>query len=135
MVVPTPHNGCGSLGKDAIMARSSTTVVTVTDDYSGKVIEGDAHEVTIIIDGEGVTLDLSEASLKQFETAVSKFLKDTPRTTMKVGRAAAKSSPSYPDGYLAKVREWATANGHSVYGKGLVRKSIIAEYEAAMAEA
>lgn len=117
------------------MARNSTTVVTVTDDYSGKVIEGDAHEVTVIINGEGVTLDLGEASLKQFETAVSKFLKDSPRVAMKVGRTATKSSPSYPDGYLAKVREWANANGHSVYGKGLVKKVIIAEYEAAMAKA
>ncbi|GAA1482265.1 hypothetical protein GCM10009624_27050 [Gordonia sinesedis] len=117
------------------MARNSTTVVTVTDDYSGKVIEGDAHEVTVIINGEGVTLDLSEASLKAFETAVSKFLKDTPRVTMRVTKSTARTAANYPDGYLTKVREWANANGHSVYSKGLVKKSIIAEYEAAMAKA
>lgn len=115
------------------MARNSTTVVTVTDDYSGKVIEGDAHEVTIIIDGEGVTLDLSEASLKQFETAVSKFLKDIPRTSMKVGRTAAKSStPSYEPGFLAAVREFARAQGHEVYERGIPKKEFIDGYRASL---
>lgn len=117
------------------MARNTSTVVTITDDYSGKVIEGHAHEVTVIIDGEGVTLDLAEASVKQFETAVSKFVKDTPRVAMRVAKSTARTAANYPDGYLNKVREWANANGHSVYSKGLVKKSIIAEYEAAMAKA
>lgn len=114
------------------MAKATTTQVVITDDLTGRVIEGDAMEVTVIIDGEGVTLDLSPESLARFETAVSKFLKDSPRVPMKVGRAAVKPTTTHPAGYLAKVREWAAANGHSVYGKGLVKKSIIAEYEAAM---
>lgn len=114
------------------MARTTETVTTVTDDLTGKTIEGDSHEVTVIIDGQGATLDLGAESLAKFETAVSKFVKDADRIPMRLAKTTATSKSKYPAGYLAGVREWAKANSIEVPRVGIVRKEVIEKYEAAM---
>lgn len=114
------------------MARTTETVTTVTDDLTGKVIEGTATEVVVIINGQGTTLDLSDDSVAKFETAVSKFMKDADRVPMRVAKTAATTQSKYPAGYLAGVREWAKAEGIEVPRVGIVRKDVIEKYESAM---
>lgn len=113
------------------MARTTTTLTTITDSLTGKELkEGQFEEITLQLGKKRWTLDLSSDSMKKLEAALEPFIKNE---TEKAAKTATKST--YPDGYLNKVREWANANGHSVYSKGLVKKSIIAEYEAAMNQA
>lgn len=116
------------------MARTTTTLTTVTDDLTGRTIEGDAMEVCIIINGEGVTLDLSPESLARFEQAVAKFMKDHEPKPMRVTTTAqrATSRSSYEPGFLAAVRDWAREQGHSVYDKGIPKKEFIDGYKASL---
>ena len=116
------------------MARTTTTQVTVTDDLTGRVIEGDAMEVCIIINGAGVTLDLSPESLARFEQAVAKFMKDREPKPMRVtqGTQRKASAATYEPGFLAAVRDWAREQGHSVYDKGIPKKEFIDGYKASL---
>lgn len=116
------------------MARTTTTLTTITDDLTGRVIEGDSMEVSVIVNGEGWTLDLSPESLSRFEQAVSKFVKDREPQAMRVTMGAQRkpSSATYEPGFLAAVREWARAQGHEVYERGIPKKELIEGYRASL---
>ena len=116
------------------MARTTTTQVTVTDDLTGRTIEGDAMEVSIIVNGEGWTLDLSPESLARLEQAFSKFVKDREPRPMRVTTGAQRktSATTYEPGFLAGVREWARAQGHEIYDRGIPKKEFIDGYRASL---
>lgn len=112
------------------MARVTKTVTTVNDDLTGEIIEGEAHTVSFIIDGEGMTLDLSDESVQKFRDAISEFTQDWDWKPMTVTQARAARKSKFAPGYLKSVREWAVENGIEVAEKGLVAKSVIEQYEA-----
>lgn len=116
------------------MARSTKTETVITCDLTGELLtEETVTQVTLIINEKGVTLDLGEKALKQFETAVSKFTTDHPMIPMPHPRTAGKPQSRFPNGYLKTVRAWATTQGITVPRVGVVPKTVLAQYEEAHA--
>lgn len=118
------------------MARTTQTLTLITDSLTGQQLEEEAtHTALIRIDGEEWTLDLSEASLKKLRAAVSQFTKNEPSRPAGQGRAAERRQSRWPEGYLPKVRAWAKEQGIEVPRVGVVPKTVLAQYEAAQAQA
>lgn len=95
------------------------TITQRVDDVDGKTAA--THTVTIIMDGEKFTLDLSDTTFNTFKTNTEPFLKVAKRSL------AAKAGNSD----TAKIRAWAAENGIQVGARGTVPADVVSKYNAA----
>ena len=113
------------------MAQKVTT--HLVDDLTGDTIdEGTGHTVSFSFDGNHYEVDLSddntEALRKAFSDYVAAARKVSGRKTRSSGDTPTKRGNSEE---LAKVREWANANGYEVSSRGRISQIVRDAYDAA----
>jgi len=101
---------------------ASRTITTLTDDIDG----GDADEtVTFSFKGTQYEIDLSKKN-------VDKMVKALQPYTSPARKSGGRTTSSGADrDQLAKIREWARANGHQVSDRGRISAAVQGAYHAA----
>ena len=101
---------------------------TRIDDLTG---EPDAAEVVIVVNGEGVTIDLSPSSAEALTKLLAPYFDagtagryDVERRGFARRRFAATDKPVDN----ATVRAWAQTHGYTVGAKGRVPQSVVDDY-------
>ncbi|MFJ4221763.1 Lsr2 family protein [Curtobacterium luteum] len=113
------------------MAQKVTT--HLVDDLTGDVIEaGNGRTVQFGFDGVNYEIDLSDDNVDAFREALSDYIAGARKVS---GRSSGKA-PSAPKAHsnadeLAKIREWAAANGHEVAARGRISQHVRDAYDAA----
>jgi hypothetical protein len=113
------------------MAQKITT--HLVDDLTGDTIEdGTGRTVSFGFDGANYEIDLSDANAEQLREALSNYIAAARRTNSRTGRAPSSSAPKRGNAVeLAKIREWAAANGHEVSSRGRISQAVRDAYDAA----
>ena len=116
------------------MAQKVTT--HIVDDLTGDAIEdGSGETVQFALDGTQYEIDLTDGNAKQLRDALSDYVAAARKVSSRSGRGSSSAGSSSkqrsnPD-ELAKIREWATANGHEVSSRGRISQVIRDAYDAA----
>ena len=104
------------------------TVTRVIDDLDGS--EASAT-VGFSWDGVAYQIDLSAGNAQAFQAAIEPYLKAGRRVRRSAKRAPARRASRAAMVDLHAVREWASANGHAVAGRGRIAATIIDAFHAA----
>lgn len=108
---------------------AKTTITHTTDDIDGSK---DATEVAISYQGVDYTIDLSKKNAAALEKALKPYLEAATKIPGRTSKSRRKpSGPSGSRNDLAKIREWARAQGLTVSDRGRVSSSVIDQYDAA----
>lgn len=113
------------------MAQKVTT--HLVDDLTGDTIE-DSHgrTITFSFDGAHYEIDLTDDNVDAFREAFSDYIAAARKVTGRSGRTSSGSAPKRGNsGELAKIREWAAANGHDVSSRGRISQAVRDAYDAA----
>lgn len=97
-----------------------TETVTLTSDLSGK--EATAERV-LVVDGQGVHLDLTDKEAEIFDKAMSRYLEK--------GQPVKRGSGVSKDKTASLIREWANGNGFEVGARGRISAEVREAYAAA----
>ena len=115
------------------MARE--VIEKLTDDLDGGVAD---ETVSFALDGASYEIDLSKKNAAAFRKSLVRYIKagrrqDVKRSTprRRATKAAANGSKAKRDFDLAKLREWAGANGVAVPSRGRIPQAVVDEYKAA----
>ncbi len=112
------------------MAQKVTT--TLVDDLTGETIEdGAGKTVQFAFDGTAYEIDLTEDNAEKFRSALSDYIASARKVGTRSARGRSTSSTRSSADELAKIREWATANGHEVASRGRISQSVREAYAAA----
>lgn len=113
------------------MAQKVTT--HLVDDLTGDTIEeGSGKTVQFSFDGSHYEIDLSDDNAEQLREAFSDYIAAARKTGNRSGRASSGSAPKRGNSEeLAKIREWAAANGHEVSSRGRISQAVRDAYDAA----
>ena len=114
------------------MAQKVTT--HLVDDLSGDVIEaGSGRTVQFAFDGSSYEIDLTEENAEQLREAFSDYVAAARKVSGRTGSRSASSSPKGRSSAdeLAKIREWAGANGYEVAARGRISQQVRDAYDAA----
>ncbi len=114
------------------MAQKVTT--HLVDDLTGDTIdEGKGRTVSFSFDGNHYEIDLSDDNADALREAFSDYIAAARKVSG--GRQSRNSGGSAPKrgnaDELAKIREWANANGHEVSSRGRISQSVRDAYDAA----
>ncbi|MEG8037770.1 Lsr2 family protein [Sphingomonas sp. LR61] len=110
------------------MAQKVTT--HLIDDLTGDIIEHGGKNVTFSFDGGHYEIDLSDDNVEQLREAFSDYVAAARKVSSRGSRGSGTAQRSNPD-ELAKVREWAAANGHDVAPRGRISQAVKNAYDAA----
>ncbi|WP_396289837.1 Lsr2 family protein [Curtobacterium sp. KT1] len=107
----------------------------LVDDLSGDVIEaGNGRTIQFGFDGSNYEIDLTDDNADKLREAFSDYIaaarKVSGRSTRTASASPAAKGRSNPD-ELAKIREWAAANGHEVAARGRISQQVRDAYAAA----
>ncbi|MBT1631577.1 histone-like nucleoid-structuring protein Lsr2 [Curtobacterium flaccumfaciens] len=113
------------------MAQKVTT--HLVDDLTGDTIEeGKGQTVTFGFDGAHYEIDLTDDNADALREAFSDYVAAARKVTGRAGRTASGSAPKRGNSEeLAKIREWANANGHEVSSRGRISQAVRDAYSAA----
>lgn len=107
----------------------ATVEQVILSDSLDERIKSNVETVTFFnpLTGEKLEIELGEANRKHFSNHLDKLTKyvDAAR------KVEAEKPKSASKSDLAKVREWARANGHDVGDRGRIKADIVAAYYAA----
>lgn len=123
-----------SLTLDGAVVAQNVTAHLV-DDLSGDVTEdAKGRGVQFAFDRSSYEIDLSDDNADDFREAFSNYLAAGRKVSARSSRGASTSSASKgrsnPE-ELAKIREWAAANGHEVAARGRISQQVRGAYDAA----
>jgi hypothetical protein len=107
---------------------ASRTITVLTDDLTGKELDGDGRTITFSYKSKDYTLDLSQANLEKFEKALEPYLKAAHKIS---GGRGSRSSRASADLDPKAVRAWAQSNGVELSARGRVPASVVQQYKAA----
>jgi len=103
--------------------------IILEDDIDG----GEATEtVTFGLDGVSYEIDLNEKNATALRDALAGYVGAGRRVAGRRSSGSSSSSRSNSN-ELAKIREWARANGHEVSDRGRISKKVRDAYAKAMA--
>ena len=113
------------------MAQKVTT--HLVDDLTGDTIEdGHGRTVTFGFDGAHYEIDLTDDHVDTLREALSDYIAAARKVTGRSGRTSSGSAPKRGNSEeLAKIREWAAANGHEVSSRGRISQAVRDAYDAA----
>ncbi|VXB95439.1 histone-like nucleoid-structuring protein Lsr2 [Curtobacterium sp. 8I-2] len=113
------------------MAQKVTT--HLVDDLTGDTIEdGKGRTITFGFDGAYYEIDLTDDNADALREAFSDYIAAARKVTSRAGRTSAGSAPKRGNSEeLAKIREWANANGHEVSSRGRISQTVRDAYDAA----
>ena len=107
---------------------ASRTITTLTDDIDG----GDADEtVTFSFKGTQYEIDLSKKNVDKMVKALQPYTSAARRSGGRRSGAGRTTSGGADRDQLAKIREWARANGHQVSDRGRISAAVQEAYHAA----
>ncbi len=110
------------------MAQKVTT--HLIDDLTGDTIEHGGKNVTFSIDESHYEIDLTDDNADALREVFSDYIAAARKVSSRGGRGSGTTQRSNPD-ELAKIREWAAANGHDVAPRGRISQAVKAAYDAA----
>lgn len=112
------------------MAQKVTT--TLVDDLTGETIEdGAGKTIQFAFDGGAYEIDLTDDNAEKFRAALSDYVAAARKVGARSGRGRITSTTRSSADELAKIREWAAANGHEVAARGRISQSVREAYAAA----
>lgn len=113
------------------MAQKVTT--QLVDDLSGETIaDGTGKTVKFSLDGNHYEIDLSDENADALREAFSDYVAAARKVSGRQARSAGGSAPKRGNSdELAKIREWAKANGHEVSSRGRISQAVRDAYDAA----
>jgi hypothetical protein len=113
------------------MAQKVTT--SLIDDLSGDTIdEGTGRTVSFSFDGNHYEIDLSDDNADALREAFSDYLAAGRKVSGRQTRGGGSSAPKRGNSdELAKIRQWANANGHEVSSRGRISQAVRDAYAAA----
>ena len=113
------------------MAQKVTT--HLVDDLTGDTIEeGKGRAVSFSFDGSHYEIDLTDDNADAVRETFSDYVAAARKATGRSARAPAGSAPKRGNSEeLAKIREWANANGHEVSSRGRISQAARDAYDAA----
>lgn len=125
-----PGLACTTHRQEKLVAQRTT--ITLIDDISGDEITADTgRTVQFGFDGNAYEIDLGKQNADALEAAFADFI----AAARKIGstkRAGAQPSSGRSDPQeLAKIREWAAANGYELSARGRIAQSVRDAYAAA----
>lgn len=112
------------------MAQKITT--TLVDDLTGETIEdGSGKTVQFGFDGSIYEIDLTDENAGKLREAIADYVAAARKTSGRSARTRTSSSGRTDPDELAKIREWAAANGHEVAARGRISQAVRDAYAAA----
>jgi hypothetical protein len=112
------------------MAQKVTT--HLVDDLTGDTIEdGKGRTVTFGFDGAHYEIDLTDDNIDALREAFSDYIATARKVNGRSGRPAGSAPKRGNSEGLAKIREWANANGHEVSSRGRISQAVRDAYDAA----
>jgi hypothetical protein len=106
---------------------ASRTITTLTDDIDG----GTADEtVTFNFKGTTYEIDLSKKNVDKMVKALQPYTSAARKTSGRRSGPGRTSSGADRD-QLAKIRQWARANGHPISDRGRIPAAVQEAYHAA----
>ncbi|MBF4592383.1 Lsr2 family protein [Curtobacterium flaccumfaciens] len=112
------------------MAQKITT--TLVDDLTGDIIEeGAGKTVQFGFDGAAYEIDLTDANAEKLREALSVYVAVARKVGGRATRSRTSSAGRTDAHELAKIREWAAANGHEVAARGRISQAVRDAYAAA----
>jgi hypothetical protein len=113
------------------MAQKVTT--HLVDDLTGDTIEdGKGRTVGFGFDGAHYEIDLTDDNADALREAFSDYIAAARKLTGRSGRTSADSAPKRGNSEgIAKIRQWAAANGHEVSSRGRISQTVRDAYDAA----
>jgi hypothetical protein len=113
------------------MAQKITT--HLVDDLTGETIEaGNGRTVTFSFDGNHYEIDLTDDNADALRETFSDYVAAARKVSGRQGRSGSSSVAKRGNSdELAKIREWANANGHEVSSRGRISQAVRDAYEAA----
>jgi len=112
------------------MAQKITT--TLVDDLTGETIgDGSGKTVQFGFDGAGYEIDLTDENADKLREAFADYVAAARKTSGRSTRTRTSSSGRTDPDELAKIREWAAANGHEVAARGRISQAVRDAYAAA----
>ena len=107
---------------------ASRTITTLTDDIDG----GDADEtVTFSFKGTQYEIDLSKKNVDKMVIALQPYTSAARKSGGRRSGSGRTTSSGADKDQLAKIREWARANGHQVSDRGRISAAVQEAYHAA----
>ena len=107
---------------------ASRTITTLTDDIDGN----DADEtVTFSFKGTQYEIDLSKKNVDKMVKALQPYTSAARRSGGRRSGAGRTTSSGADRDQLAKIRDWARANGHQVSDRGRISTAVQEAYHAA----
>ena len=103
-------------------------VLVLTDDLDGSEA---AETISYSWDGTDYVIDLNEAHVAEFRSAIEPFLKASRKAGRAQSRKAASVSASSREISPKAVRAWAKEQGLEVNERGRIQSSILEQYKAA----
>lgn len=95
--------------------------ILLEDDITG----GNAAEtITFGLDGVTYEIDLNEKNAKKLRDALAGYVDAGRRVSGRRKSSTSSSSSRSNSGELAKIREWARANGHQVSDRGRISQKV-----------
>lgn len=95
--------------------------ILLEDDITG----GNAAEtITFGLDGVTYEIDLNEKNAKELRDALAGYIDAGRRVSGRRKSSTSSSSSRSNSGELAKIREWARANGHQVSDRGRISQKV-----------
>ena len=113
------------------MAQKVTT--HLVDDLTGDTIEdGKGRTVSFSFDGGHYEIDLTDDNADALREAFSDYVAAARKVTGRSSRTSDSATPKRGNSEeLAKIREWANANGHEVSSRGRISQAVRDAYDAA----
>ena len=122
-----------ALERKATFTMAQKVTTHLFDDLSGDTIEdGKGRSVSFSFDGGHYEIDHTDDNADALREASSDYIAAARKITSRSGRAVAGSAPKRGNSEeLAKIREWANANGHEVSSRGRISQAVRDAYDAA----
>ena len=113
------------------MAQKVTT--HLVDDITGDTIEdGNGRTVSFSFDGSHYEIDLTDDNVDALRETFSDYIAAARKANGRSVRTTAGSAPKRGNSEeLAKIRDWANANGHEVSSRGRISQAVRDAYDAA----
>ncbi|WIB72526.1 Lsr2 family protein [Curtobacterium sp. MCBD17_026] len=111
------------------MAQKVTT--QLIDDLTGETIEDGGKNVVFSFDGSHYEIDLSDDNAEKLREAFSDYIAAARKVGGRNSRSTSGSKPRSNPDELAKIREWAAANGHEISTRGRISQAVRDAYDAA----
>jgi hypothetical protein len=107
-------------------------ISTLVDDLTGETIEeGLGKTDQFGFDGSSYEIDLTNENADNLRASFAEFIAAARKVGNRTNRTRTSSSGRTDHDELAKIREWAAANGHEVAARGRISQAVRDAYAAA----